>query len=255
MKTLFLILMLCAFGNLLSQSQPRTVNSIELATAYNLLKEENLHPKLHAGMAYGLLYRKESTQARITNTELSLLYSRLKTDFENVARSIQLQINGSYALLFKIKTSDKLSYHQGPACALQYRLSYLPNWDDSHLYWANDLSLLWYHRLGYKVTKNKQLRLDLRFSLLSAISRPELNRAYKIDDVSFLGITQNMHSKLDFGSINKAFQISLQANYTLLVTPSLSQTMGYHFQLVRQSADQADTFTNLQHRLAFTVQF
>ena len=103
----------------------------------NQIKEKNLHSKVHTGLDYGLNYVFIKKKKNISSFEVSFFYSKPKTIFENPASSINLQFNLNYNYQFLTKQTAKSSFYSGIGIATNYTISHFPNWDDSHLYWAN----------------------------------------------------------------------------------------------------------------------
>jgi len=58
-----------------------------------------------------------------------------------LSASANLTITGDYRYLFKIFDNPKLLYGWDLKLYAQYNLSLYPNWDESHLYWANHIDL------------------------------------------------------------------------------------------------------------------
>jgi hypothetical protein len=86
----------------------------------------------------------------------------------------------------------------GPMAALNYQVAFYENLDESHLYWANHVSLgasfRWHQPRLETEASGFQARLD--FPMLGLASRPPQMRPYKIDDLSGSGILRMFHGQL-----------------------------------------------------------
>lgn len=255
MKIVILTFFLAISLDVLSQTNNMDENMIEISAGLNQIKEENLHTKVNGGLVYNLRYTHERTKNNLSSFNLSFQYSRLRTAFENSSRSMNIQIAGNYSYLFELTHNPHLSYFTGPHLSVKYRLSYYPNWDDSHLYWADDISLGWSNRLKYQLTENTALSVDLNASMFSMYARPELNRDYKIDDVSISGILKNMNSNFEFGTINRAFRLYFHAEYRIRVSQMISEAFTYSFDFERMVANEGNSFSSIQHRLGLKLYF
>lgn len=232
-----------------------SLNSLQLVVGVQQIKEENLHPKIHTGVVYGLEYAHNSTKKNSSNFSFLFKYSTPKTKFEDAAYSTHIQLNANYNYSFKLIKKKTYSLYLGPSASSHYRLSYYPYWDDSHLYWADDFSLGVAHLFSYNIHPNTALVARLNVSLLSLFSRPILHRAYKIDDVSLGGIISSMNSNFELGTIDRAFDLSLQTEYHIRISKKVIQAIVYHFEYSHFQASTGRSFSNLQHHLGFKLYF
>lgn len=256
MKLPLLILAFLISTNMVGQTDSVYVqNSIHSFAGINQVKEQNLHPKVHKGAVFGFNYMHEKIKKNISLYDVWFQYSKVKTSFENSSTSLNIQINGRYRYLFEIINKDKLSFFTGPNLSAHYRLSHYPNWDDSHLYWADDFSIGSANKLTYSLSKKTAISFDLGFSLLSVFNRPELNRMYKIDDVSPGGIVKNMNSNFEIGTLNKAFKLDFQVEYKFRISPYITEAICYSFDYGRFKGNEGNPFSNVQHNLGLKIYF
>jgi hypothetical protein len=253
-----LILILVIIGvNLLAQEtnlSPK-LTSLQLNFGINQLKEEKLHPKVHSGTITTLSYGRCFKSRNISELEFSLSYSRVKTTYEDWAKTINGQLAADYKYLFTAVSRNKIAYSIGPEIKICYNVNFYPNWDESHLYWANQLSLSVGNRFSYQVDDSKSLLLDLGFSLLSASSRPINDRQYKIDDTSFGGIVKSFHSNPEFGSFGKAFRLSCKAEYRFHLNRKATKAFCYSFDYAKADGDNSSLFQNNINQLGFKIYF
>jgi hypothetical protein len=230
-------------------------NNIKLDFGINQIKEENMHPKVHSGTITGLSYNRHLKSKNISEFGINIRYSRAKTVYEDLSATVNAHIIVNYQYLFKTLYRAKFMYAVGPETYLNYNVSFYPNWDESHLYWANSFSLGASNKLSYQISKSNTLVFDLRFSVISIISRPEKDRQYKIDDLSFGGIMKDLNSNLEFCSVDKALLVAYQIEYQFHFSPKVSQAICYSYDYSRINRKQGSPFQNNIHRLGFIIYF
>jgi hypothetical protein len=115
--------------------------SLQLDFGVNQLKEENIHLKVHTGMVTGFSYNHYLRSKNISDFGITIKWSRAKTAYEDLSGTANAHIIGNYRYLFKTYCQGKIIYAVGPEINIHYNLGLYPNWDESHLYWANQFSL------------------------------------------------------------------------------------------------------------------
>lgn len=230
-------------------------NSFQLDAGLNQLKEKNLHPKAHSGACFGLLYSNLRTKRYQKQFEIGVQFSRLKTKYESLAASMNIQLFANYAYLLNGITKNKFTYTLGPEIWLHYNLSFYPNWDESHLYWADYLGLGVRNKLKYQLNEKQALKLDISIPVASLISRPELDRMYKIDDISVGGILGSMHSNLEGKLWNYSFILKSRLEYLFQISERFTQAICYSFNYSRFRAKEGLPFQNLQHLIGLKLYF
>jgi hypothetical protein len=251
------ILFLVLGGSLFAQEPVDSIklNSLQFDFGMNQIKEENIHPKVHSGTIAGLSFNRHIQSKNISDLGISIRYSRVKTVYEDLSATVNAQITGDYRYLFKTFSKCRLMYAVGPEAYICYIVSYYPNWDDSHLYWANQISLGASNLFSYQISKSKTLVFDLRFSVLSFISRPEKDRQYKIDDLSFGGIMKSLNSNFESGSVDKSLRIAYQMEYQIHFNPKFTQAICYEYDYVKIKGKESFLFQANSHRLALKIYF
>jgi len=258
MRLIIVTLLLFLHSSLCFGQEVKTLskqNSFQVDVFLNQLKEENLHPKVHSGAGYGLLYSGLRKKRNQTQFEIGLQFSRPKTKYESLAASMNIQLFSNYAFLFNGITNNKFAYQLGPELGLHYNLSLYPNWDESHLYWADYLGLGLRNTFNYQLNGKHALTFNISVPLVSLISRPELDRIYKIDDISVGGIFGSMHSNLEGVLWNHSFIAKSRFEYHFQITDHLTQSICYSFNYSRIQAKAGLPLQNLQHLIGLKLYF
>jgi len=230
-------------------------NGLQLDVGLIQLKEENLHPKVHRGLLYGLKYEHVRLKTGISAFQIGMGFSRLKTKYEALSASANVQLQGGYQYLIKITNTNKLTYHLGPEINLVYDLSYFPNWDESHLYWAGCLDLGIGNKFIYHINTRQSFVLDLDFSLVSVFSRPELDRQYKIDDISIGSMVESLNSNPEGGTINKSANLSLMAEYRFHIGEKITQAICYSSDYKRIKRIEGLHLQVILHKIGLKIYF
>lgn len=255
MRPLLLILLLIISFKLIAQTDHLAKNSFGVSVGVNQVKEENLHPKVHKGAVYSLNYRRGKSKKNYSYFDFIFQYSKIKTVFEEAPVSMNIQVGARYGYLFECLKKDKLSFYLGPNLSSGYSLNFYSKWDDSHLYWADHLSLGVANKLNYALSDKTALSFDLNYTLFSFFSRPEIDRAYKIDDVSFGGIIKNLNSDFEAGTLNKSFVLHFQTTYQFKLSEKLTEAISYSFNYSSIKAKGGMSYTNIQHNLGLKIHF
>jgi len=257
MKRSIIILFLLLGANVFAQVPVNSLqrNSLQLIFGVNQLKEENLHAKVHSGLITGISYQHCLGSKNISDFDISIKWSRAKTAYEDLSATANAHLSGSYRYLFKIFNLSEISYVLGPQINMQYNVSVYPNWDESHLYWANHIELGTDNILLYRLSESGILFFDLRFSIFSAFNQPEYNRMYKYDDSTFEGIVKNFHSDYEFGSVNKAFRLAIHMEYQFHLNPKCTQALCYSYDYLRIKGNENLPFQNNIHQVGFKIYF
>ncbi len=230
-------------------------NSFQLDAGLNQLKEKNLHPKAHSGACFGLLYSNLKTKLNQKQFEIGVQFSRPKTKYESLAASVNIQLFANYAYLFNGFTKNKFTYTLGPELGLHYNLSLYPNWDESHLYWSDYLGLGVRNKLKYQLNDKHALTVDISIPIASVLSRPDLERMYKIDDISVGGILSSMHSNLEGALWNHSFLAKSRLEYRFKISERVTQAICYSFNYSRLRANEGLPFQNLQHLIGLKLYY
>ncbi|MBU3927639.1 MAG: hypothetical protein KKB74_07515, partial [Bacteroidetes bacterium] len=253
MKHIFILLFALFTCSIGAQEIPDIIklSSFQLNFGVNKLKDENLHAKVHTGILYGLIYEHTKQTKNISNFGIGLIYSRLKTKYEELSASANIQLFGNYDYLFETVKKGKLTYFIGPEVKLHYNLSFYPNWDESHLYWGSWLNLGVRNNLSYQMGDKQTLVFDMGLSLFSVFSRPKLDRQYKIDDVSIIGIAENTHSNLEAGTINKSLLVVFQTEYQFHTCEKITQAICYSYDYKRLKSNEGNPLQGSLHQIGY----
>lgn len=257
MKPIFIIIFILFVSTVFAQQKdesPKKENSISIATGYEQFKEENLNPKVHSGLMIGAYFQHSEISRIISEYGAGLKVSILNTITEEFPSSYNIQILGNYKYLFTVAGNDKLKYYLGPVADLQYGSSAYFNWDESHLYWANYLSGGIGNRLSIALNE-KILDLTLDLPVVSAISRSENNRQFKIDSMKLGAILKNLGSNLECALPNNHF--FLKAGFELK-TPMNNKKMRafvYNFKYHYMNSSIGMPFRNIEHSITYKFIF
>ena len=181
--------------------------SISINIGHSQFKDENLHPKVFRGLTIEPTYTHSIFSKNISEFSAGLKLSAMNTAYEDFPSAANIAIIGNYRYLFSIIRNEKLNYYLGPVAGLQYGTNAYFNWDESHLYFANFLSAGIGNRIRYTMSDTKALDFNLALPVISCIFRPELNRRYKIDDMTFGGVLKNLSSNPQGAFINRNFYV------------------------------------------------
>jgi hypothetical protein len=252
---LFTLLFSTIVSPVMSQEKEQKQRSFQLMFGLNELKESNLHNAIHKGVLYGLIYEHGKHSNNISQYDIGLIFSRVKTGYEDLSASAYAELFGKYGYFFKVTTKRKSTFHFGPEIRLNYDVSFYPNWDESHLYWANYLSLGIGNQYRYQFSDKHSLRVDISIPLLSAYSRPLPDRQYKIDDTSFGGIISSLNNNIESGTINKSFYLNTKLEYQFRITDRISEAICYSYNYTRISSREGFPFQSNQHNIGIKLYY
>jgi hypothetical protein len=242
MRTIILlILILTLIGNLIKgqdsdllSGQGKTY-SVNFKLGLNQVKEMNLLPLVHTGRLTGLSFETEKVKSSLRQFQFSFLYSRIKTEAEELPKSGNIKLGLDYSFNFLIFQKDNQRFYLGPQVSLCYSYMLYPNWDDSHGYWADYLSFGPNTVFSYPLKHKREWFTILNFSVINIFSRPEEIRLYKMDDSSVRGILKALNSNIEAGSINKALQVNFKTEYRFPVFVNKREAITYDMNIIRLS--------------------
>jgi hypothetical protein len=256
-RQLLLVTIACVWGgSCLSQApleeKPARTHTLTLRAGHTQLKENNLHPfvfrGLHMGVTYGYALSKNSHKSFSAGLESSLHNTRL----EQFPSAASLMLVADYKHRYTLYAHSGIHYALGPAGYARYGTNMFFNWDESHLYYANFLGAGISQRLLYPFRKCT-IGLELDIPLFAMAHRPEPNRQYKIDDMTFTGIVRNLtanpHLALPW------HMAALDAVVQLSDHTHSKRTIGYHFRHLAMHVHGSRPFRNIQHNLLYVFQF
>ncbi len=254
-KSAILILLLQVTILNLAWGQDSSLSShvIGIGNGFNQIKEENLLPLVHTGSVASVSYEFRNMKGSYQGFQSAIGYSRLKTRSESLSDTVNMGINASYSYCFGLMGRDAVRYYLGPQAKVAYSVAYYPNWDDSHLYWADYYSAGLSNILSFDLRNDKRLFFNLSVPLLSFYSRPDSIRLYKIDEVSPGGILDNLNSDIKPGFWNSAFLLHFSVEYQFPVFRSKRESIAYSLDFTRMKRKDGNPFTQLMHKIGLKI--
>ncbi len=217
------------------------------------LKERNLAPVAHGGMLAGGSYEFRKIKRQLHTVAFSAGYARPKTGYEGSAVSMHLDVSLYYSNGFLLLRKNNWDLFAGPMIGCDYSLSIYPNWDESHLYWADIWYLGGHTTVSADLPRNRSVLLSLRLPIAALCSRPEQNRQVKIDDVSAAGILSSMHGNINPGLLNRIFVCSVQCEYLFPVFDTKREGIGYAFSYSSIAVPHGQPLQTLSHSITLRV--
>lgn len=223
---------------------------IQFLTGYIQQKELNLIPKVHQGFQYAVEYQADRELNHLSRFQARLEFSPLTSPWETSGFSANLQIQAGYFHLFPILKNQNWKIWAGPFGNLAYNTSFYPNWDESHLYWANQLQTGVSSRTVYRLQGQARILFwEFNLPVIGLLSRPNIERDYKIDDFSFRGILQSMHHKPKLIGLSHNFQVHSRIGYNFPITQKKQAQFGYHFDHIQVSTNYSNQFIQSSHQI------
>jgi hypothetical protein len=218
-----------------SSSDHDKIYSFNLQLGLNQIKEMNLLPLVHRGTLTELSFETEKLKNSLRLFQFSLIYSRIKTGYEELAKSGNIMLGFNYSYDFLVLQKSNLRYYLGPQTSLSYSYMLYPNWDDSHGYWADYLSIGLTNVFSVSLKPDNEWFTSINIGLFSLFSRPEELRPFKMDDSSPGGILKALNSNIETGLINKAIQINFKIEYRFPVFVTKHEAITYSMDVIRLS--------------------
>lgn len=225
----------------------KRVKSIEFRTGFVQQKEGNLHNKVFNGINYTFLYSNTLQKKNLSLLNIAIGNAHLKTEIEKSFSSALVNIDLDYHYLFKVYQKNKWEIHSGIGSNLNYNIGYYWIWDESHLYWANFLSLNFSQRFSYETNNNNRIVLDFSVPLFLFLSRPENERNYKIDDFSFSGIINSFHYQPETRFLTNSNFINISMEYRYLRKNSFQPFLSYSFNYFNLETPYSNSAKSIQH--------
>lgn len=217
------------------------------------LREDNLLPRVHSGFLLHPSYTVRCKEDAISELRFVLGYGRAAAEPEDMEISVFTSAQLSYSYEFPTYRSKSINAFAGPVLRTFHTLSYFPNWDDSHLYWATVFSLGFNGRLHIPAGERKNLMAELSLPLITLYSRPEGVRPYKIDDLSFGGILDNLHSDMRSGFWGNAFLLRFNAEYEFPLAQSMREAVFFEMEYIRIAKPNGLPFRVFTHNVGLKV--
>ncbi len=232
---------------------PDRQHILSIKIGSNQIRDENLMNRVHKGFIITPAYEFRTFRKNYQEFTFDLGYSRLKADPQEWNKSLSILISASYSYCFSIAGKKNLSYFVGPQAIVSYRPSLYPDWDDSHMYWANYYAAGVNNIITYDFKNGNRLFSQLAFPLITIYSRPDLYRLYKIQDISFSGIMSDMNDNLSAGFWNNAFSIHFIAEYQFPVFKTKMESISYSFDYTSVKFEGGKPYNQIIHQVGLKI--
>jgi hypothetical protein len=236
------------------ESRPVQRNNLTLQTGFDQFQDHNLHPKVFRGLMLGVAFSHQRTDVRITFLEIGLKTSFINTDYEEFPSALSFRLHGNFGYLFPVYSNARFDVFLGSVSDLQFGTNMYFNWDESHLYYANYLSEGIGGRLIFRKERN-HFEFELDVPLLSLISRPEMDRQYKIDDISFGGIMKNLYSNPELVLPNHHFFVRTGVEYKYQTGKSKERSWGYQVRYHFMQSKCGEPFRGVEQKVTYKIFF
>ena len=236
-----------------SPARNNKIYSFNIQLGRNQIKEMNLLPLVHRGTLTELSFETEKIRSSLRHFQFSLIYSRVKTGQEELAKSGNIILELNYSYNYLIFQKNNLSYFLGPQTSLNYSYMLYPNWDDSHGYWADYLSLGLNNIFSVSLRHESEWFTSLSFPIFSLFSRPEEIRPYKMDNSSLDGILRALNSNIEPGLLNKALQINFKTEYRFPVFVNKREAITYNMDIIRLSQKDEHPILQIIYRFGIKI--
>lgn len=249
MKILIFLILFYPVNYVYAQTEfdePLILSRISFNLGYNQVKEENLHPKVFSGLIINPSYSLSKFGKNTSEYCAGLKVSLLNTAYEDFPSAIGIALYSNYKYLFFLAGDGKLNYSLGPIIDLQYGTYAFFNWDESHFYYANYISGGISSRISHNIG-NSSFEYKFDIPIVSIICRPELNRQFKIDDMTFWGVIHNLASNPEFTLPNKNFLVNLAIEWKYNIKGALGYNFKYHF----MQASAGKPYQNIEHTIHY----
>jgi hypothetical protein len=235
---------------LLSDKGPVKQNSLLVSAGYDQYKDENLHSKVFRGLGIGVLFQHSKTNINILEWDAGFRFTALNNVFEEFPSAAAIHFLGRYTYLFKVAYNNKMQYYIGPMGDFKYGTSAYFNWDESHLYYANYMAGGFSGRVSYMIS-SKTIDFNLDFPIVSVISRPELNRQYKIDNMRPGGIFSNLASNPKFALLKRNFFIRMGVELKYLSKQFKPRAVAFRYSYHYMRASSGNAFQNMEYSFSY----
>lgn len=230
------------------------INSIQINLGHNQIKEANLHPKVFRGLNIGASYSHTKERKHISEITTGLELLLLNTIYEPFPSAAGIEISSAYKHLFTLLKNDEISFYIGSISDLKLGTNSYFNWDESHLYYANYISQGISNRISYFTNKN-QFDFNIDLPVISIISRPTLNRQFKIDDMTFLGVIKNLTSNPQLAFPNQNFYIKTGVEFFFSQNRIKNRSIAYNFKYQRVCANEGKPYQTIKQTITYKFLF
>jgi len=259
MKTIFLfIFILILTGNQIKGQGKDSLShhkiySINLQIGLNQIREMNLLPLVHKGTLTELSFETEKVKESMRQFQFYFGYSRVRTSVEELFPSANIRLGLNYSYNFLIFQKNNLKYYLGPQSSLGYTLMTYPNWDESHSYWANYLTIGANNIFSVFLRNESEWFTSLNFSLAGFFSRPEEVRPYKMDDYTAGGVLKAFNSNIEPGLMNNLLQINFKTEYRFPVFITKREAITFNMEILRISGNGGQPVLQIINRIGLKI--
>jgi hypothetical protein len=254
MKQSILCLFLLIFNLGKAHAQELSLESnkwrfFDFQTGYIQLKENNLHSRVFNGFQYVFSYTVILEKENQQKFQVSLGNSNLKAGPEVGLNSLSALLQINYNYFFNIQSNNRWDYYAGIGSKLNYNISFFENWDESHLYWANFLDLNFSQQLSLKTINGNSFTGTLTLPVFHFLSRPKVNREYKMDDFSLGGILKSFHNQPQFQFFSKSFYLEGAVEYKYNKKAGFYPYLSYNFGFYALETNYSNSKQSIHHRI------
>jgi len=255
---LFIFFLILTGGRIKGQAEDSSairqkIYSVGMQIGQNQIRELNLLPLVHKGMISEISFETEKIKSNLRQFQFFFSWSRVKTSLEEMSKSANISFGLNYSYNFLIFQNKNLRYYLGPLTSLCYSFMLYPNWDESHSYWANNLSFGTNNILYVALRHENEWFTSINFSLFNFFSRPEEIRPYKMDDYSPGGILKAFNSNIEPGLMNKVFQISFKTEYRFPVFVTKREAVTFNTDILRISGNNGHPIFQIINRIGLKI--
>lgn len=219
---------------------------IEPRVGFQQVREENLGERIHQGGITGLGFSFNGRRYP-HGWDSWLGYSRLRTPEESLPLTIDIRLGSRYSVRLMQREREKTDWQAGVYGQLEYRITHYANWDESHLYWASQLSLGLFVRRQQTFRDKYTLGWEVYLNGLGFLSRPEQYRMHKMDDFSPAAVLKGVHSHVQGGSWNRLIQTEGNIYWRWNLKGAFQPAIAYSFTCLKTRSSFSKPYTGLAH--------
>lgn len=256
MKWICTIILIFFSKILFGQNYKQNTFSILYQPTFYQIKENNFCGLKHKnfGSKFQLSFLKTKDKYYQTYN-FSVDFVRPESKYEDGALSVYASIKFQYDILFPVNQLHLGNFQIGGLAKADYKFAYYPNWDESHLYWANFIGFGFKSKYLKTITENKNIYISIDLPILGMVSRTETDRYYKIEELNFSNIIAKNHQHLQLSSVNNYFDLNLNIGINLKYSQDFSTDFVYFCEYANIYTNYSKTFRMLQHGLALKLNF
>jgi hypothetical protein len=229
------------------------IYSVGLQIGLNQIREMNLLPLAHRGTLSELSLETEKRKNGLRLFQFYFTYSRVRTSMEELFPSANIRLGLNYSYNFQIFQKNKFKYYLGPQSSLSYSLMIYPNWDESHNYWANFLTLGASNVVSVSPGNDNEWVTSLNFSVFGIFSRPEESRPYKMDDNTSGGVLKELNSNIEPGSMNNLLQVNFKTEYRFPVFVTKREAITFNMDIIRIAGKEGQPVLQIISRIGIKI--